>query len=338
MVSKKYYRLGVLVVMCLPMLGTMAQEKAASTQSGKVTIASLMFGQRAPEISATDIAGNAVTLDSYKGKPVIFQFASITEPVFRKHAAEVEKLAAAYEGKAAFVIVYQKESHAADSPAALELNTTDGYPFAAPVSQEERVKLAKTAMERLGIKKQAMVVDAFNDVTAARYAARPNSTYLLDSRGGLAAAYPWMDAKKLKGALDAVLADKTVPPEFQGPVRMEKIPAAAFEDPQGNGRLSVAIALDNLSLTDAQKQAIYPAIAELLADIREFRETRPAAASRPAGGVPAPADDLQTWQAKLRADYEKVSKALKDNLSEKEYTPTLQALERTIPPRLLNAK
>lgn len=320
----------LLVAICLP---AFAEEKPATTQ--KVSIPSLMFGQRVPELSVMDLQGKAVSLDDFKGKPVVLQFASITEPVFRKHAAEVEKLAAGYEGKAAFVIVYQKESHAADGAAAIELNTADGYQIAAPVTQDERIKLAKSMQERLGIKNQAIVVDTFNDLTAARFSARANTTYLLDSRAGLAAAYPWVDVKKLKGALEAVIADKPVPPEFQGPVRSEKIPAAAFDDPTGNGRQSLAIALDNLTLTEKQKAAVLAPIAQLLGDLREFRETRQAATSKPAAG--GAVDDLQTWQTKLRASYDKVAAALKENLTEKEAAPILDALSRTIPPRLINA-
>jgi hypothetical protein len=307
-----------------------ASVHADDKPAARATISPLMFGLRAPEIAVTDLDGKAVTLDSFKSKPVVLQFGSLTEPVFRKHAPDAEKLAGDLAGKVAFVVIYQKESHAADGPSPLDINVSDGFQLAAPASQDERLKLAKSALDRLALKRQTILVDAFNDTTSRRYGGRPNATFLLDSRGALAAAYPWFDPAKLRGAITATLADKPVPAEFQGPVRSETIPAAAFEG--ANGRLSIAIALDSLTLNDKQKQALYPVIAEMIADLREFRETRATSTTAPAKD----ADDLQTWLTKFRGDYDKVRTTLRENLSETDARKTLDALDRTLPPRLLN--
>ena len=50
-----------------------------------------------------------------RGKPVVLEFGSITDPWFRARMPAVEKLAAKYGEKVAFVIVYQHESHPADT-------------------------------------------------------------------------------------------------------------------------------------------------------------------------------------------------------------------------------
>ena len=51
-----------------------------TTPAGSVRQA-LAMGDPAPAISVTDLQGKAVTLDSFRGKPVIIQFGSLTEPL-----------------------------------------------------------------------------------------------------------------------------------------------------------------------------------------------------------------------------------------------------------------
>ncbi len=143
-------------------------------------------------------------MQKFRGKPVILQFGSITDPIFRMHCPAIEKLTATFGDKAKFLLVYQREAHPAGDD--LDINVRDGYSIAAPNSLEERTKLATQAATRLNITQQTILVDAWNDASARRYGGLANMTFLIDAKGKLAAAYPWMDATKLEGALNDVLS------------------------------------------------------------------------------------------------------------------------------------
>ena len=65
----------------------------------------LPLGQSAPEIVASTIDGKAVTLASLRGKPVVLEFGSITDPWFRARVPAVEKLAQKYGDKVEFVVI-----------------------------------------------------------------------------------------------------------------------------------------------------------------------------------------------------------------------------------------
>ena len=189
------------------------------------TTAKLALDQAAPEITATTLDDKPVTLaglrEAHAGRILIVQFASITDPIFRAHAAAVEKLAAKENEKAAFVIVYQKEAHAADTSAALELNDADGFNIAEPATLAEREKLAGQMVERLKIKNETVVVDAWNNASSQRYGSYPNMTFIIDAKGNLRAGYPFMDVAKVERAIDILSAgeNRVLPPELMGPVQ-----------------------------------------------------------------------------------------------------------------------
>src|ERR1035437_6060330 len=125
----------------------------------------LIMGKAAPEI---EVEGKTKLAD-FAGKVVVLQFGSITEPVFRMRVADVEKLAGKYGDKVVFLTVYQHEAHPADGENAIDVNATAGFAVTKPVNEAERVKMAGQAIERLGLKKQQVVVDAWSNTTSQRY-------------------------------------------------------------------------------------------------------------------------------------------------------------------------
>jgi len=296
----------------------------------------LPLGQRAPEILASTTEGKVVTLASLRGKPVVLEFGSITDPWFRARVPAVEKLAEAYGDKAAFVIVYQRESHAADTPDAIEVNAAEGFAVTRPTTQAERVKLAEQAKDRLHIENATLLVDSWSNTSTLRYGGYPNMAFVIDAAGNLQAGYPWMDPKKVQGALDALLAGKPVPEDLRGPVHSRNANTDYSEvamDMMGYAQgAKLATVLDKMQLTEEQRKAVLPPLLEFLADVRNFRELRgggPAggkanagnnATSQPAsGGVKdVSADDLQSAIEKLRASAKKFKDACKANLPEKD--------------------
>jgi hypothetical protein len=180
----------------------------------------LTLDQPAPELQVTDLVGKDSNLTALRaanvGKVIIVQFGSLTDPAFRQHADAVERMAAKNADRAAFLVVYQKEAHPADGPDPLEVNQTDGFHIAEPVSMEERQKLAARAVERLHLAHQTVVVDAWNNTSSLRYGSAANMTFIIDAKGRLQAGYPSMDTAKVQSAIDLLAAGKALPPELRG--------------------------------------------------------------------------------------------------------------------------
>jgi hypothetical protein len=259
-----------------------------------------------------------------------------------------------------FVIVYQQEAHAADSENALELNAKDGFSLVEPLTLGERQKAAQQLVERMGIKQQAVVVDAWNNTSALRYGSYPNMTFIIDAKGVLQAGYPWMDPAKVAGTLDSLLAGRPLTAEMRGSVKPSAAPAldvtgAAMDMSGGRGPAGVALALDRVSLTEAQRQKLLPALGKYFAELQAFRQARGggpapngaapgrvnrgAAATRPMiTGETAP--ERMTPQealAQLRKTSEELKVLIKETLNEKDAANLLNALEQTQVQRLFAA-
>ena len=189
--------------------------------------------------------------------------------------------------------------------------------------------MASKCAEQLKIAKQRILVDAWDDSTARHYGGLANMTFVLDAEGKLAAAYPWMDAKKIKGALDAVLAGKAVPAEFAGPTPASATMAAIAGVGSGgmglNGPLvGLVSVLDRLKLNDKQREGIYPPLTAYIAAARNLREKRQATTDK----AVTPEERQQTLEA-LRADAEKVRTAFRDNLSAEDAKAATEAFDRS---------
>jgi hypothetical protein len=304
----------------------------AAMVSGVTVRQAIAIGDPAPELMATDLKGNAVTLKEFRGKPVVVQFGSITDPIFRMHSGAVEKLAGAYADRVAFLIVYQKEAHPAGGDE-LEINVQEGFSVAEPASLEERASLASQAVMRLKIERQKMAVDAWNDTTSQRYGGLANMTFLIDGQGKLAAAYPWMDVRKLEGALDDVLAGKAVAEAHGGPVRSSGAAITTEFVADGYGPARFAAIIDNLHLTDEQKPKVFPILADYVGTIRTLRQGAVLQAGgkniadtgvNKAASQPAPGEVF----AQIRQATEKFKEQLKPVLTEAQYNQLVEGINR----------
>lgn len=325
--------------------------------------ARLILGEPAPEILATTLEGRQIALAGLRipkeegGKPrlIVLQFGSITEPVFRSRVGAVERLAAKYPQGVHFVVVYQQEAHPADSDHALEFNQKEGFDIADPATVIERQTLARQAAERLKIKNQTVIVDAWNNTTALRYGSYPNMTFIIDAKGILQAGYPWMDTAKVGAALDALIAGRALSADLKGSVKPSAaapldVPAAAVNMAGGRGPAAVAQILDRVSMTEPQRQKLLPALGRYFADLQSFRQARPGAparaarpapvpgaTTRPGAAVPPPPDEPPVTLEQLRASADALKALIKDTLNEEDATRLLNALEQTQAQRLFAA-
>jgi Iodothyronine deiodinase len=315
--------------------------------AGEAAHVRLPLGQPAPEILAKTVEGTPVTLASLRGKPVVLQFGSITEPLFRLRVAATERLAGKYGDKVKFVVVYAHESHAADGPNAIQENEQDGFDLADPTSEAERVKLAQQAIDRLAIRHQEVAVDAWSNTSALRYGNSPNMTFVIDATGTLQAGYPWMDPKKVQEAVDALLAGKEVPEEDRGPVHRTGAAAAsdfgsvAMEMSGGGAGGKLATVIDQMKLTDQEKAGIMPALSQFLVDARNFRETRTGVIPKGAGAAtattkPGSPEDIEVDLEKLRGSAQKLKEACQSSLPPDEAKQILDALAQGATKRLFD--
>jgi hypothetical protein len=299
------------------------------------------LGTVAPEIAAVTLDNKPIHLNDFRGKPVVLEFGSATEPLFRARAKAVEALAKKYEGKVSFIIVYAKESHAADSPNAIDLNTDEGFAFAAPTSLTERIALAKQTAERLHINPAEIAVDQFNDFTSNAYGGYPNMTFIIDSKGILQAGYAWMDPARVGQALDELLVGRPLPVTLRGRTKPGGPDTAAEDvtemslDMTGRGPQAVGTVLDHLALTDAQKTVLYPAIGRFYTDLRNIRQLQAGVQNPQANAAPAQAgagpavtaEQLQAALEAIRTSARTLDTVCKQTLSDQDYHRLMDPLK-----------
>lgn len=292
------------------------------------------LGIQAPELSAVTLDNKPLRLLDLRGKPVVLEFGSATEPMFRARAKAVEDLAKKYGDKVTFLVLYTKEAHAADTPEALDLNTDEGFSFAQPTRLDERIALAKQTADRLHLPASRIAVDQWNNFSSKIYGNYPNMTFVIDAKGNLQAGYPWMDTGKLVPALDALLAGKPVPSDVRGHTRQaapdgSDIMNMSLDMTNTRGPQGLGVLLDRLSLTNQQKTTLYPAVAQFFSDLRQFRGI-PANGAAPAaaGEASVSPEEYQKMIENLRTSAHNLDVVAKQTLPDADYQKMMTLLQQ----------
>ena len=100
-----------------------------------------------------------------------------------RQAGRLEELYADYGDKAAFLVVYIREAHAADSD--WPLRGRDGEGINDPKSLEERQAVAKKCANKINFS-MPMVIDELSDVAASAYGGHPDRLYIVGKDGRVA--------------------------------------------------------------------------------------------------------------------------------------------------------
>jgi hypothetical protein len=163
-------------------------------------------------------------------------------------------------------------------------------------------------------------------------------TFVIDAKGNLQAGFSWMDPNAVRGALDALLAGKSVPPQFRGKTQSTGAPqidpAMAMKEMGGYRGGAMALVIDKMTLSDKQKSALYPALGNYLAAAKEFREKfgkgRPGAEKKEADGPEKAKDpeDLKKAVDAVREKAQKLKTVIQENLSEDDAKALLQTLSQ----------
>ncbi len=164
----------------------------------------------APDFSLPAVAGDkTVTLSSFRGKtPVVLVFGSYSCPNFRGAAASLRDLQNRYSAQAAFLLVYIREAHTAETWESAR-NARDGVDVKPAANISQKREHASYCMRQLHLAFPT-VVDGMDGAVEKAYAAWPSLALIVgkDGRVIYSTRLSELDyrAENMQSALESALA------------------------------------------------------------------------------------------------------------------------------------
>jgi Spy/CpxP family protein refolding chaperone len=165
-------------------------------------------GSAVPDVQITEANGRSFTPAKYKGHVLVIEFGSMSCPVFREHAAAMEKLKTAEQGRAFFLIVYTKEAFPAGDKNA-ERNKEEGVAVPDAASLDDRKAQALETQRELRIT-IPMAVDNMGDSISKTFGGFPNGAVVIGKDGAVAAYQQWTNPDTLREAIDDAVSASQV--------------------------------------------------------------------------------------------------------------------------------
>ena len=289
------------------------------------------LGAAAPALHLTELSGRKISLSQFSGKLIVLEFGSLTEPAFRLSAPSVNWLARQWKKKVQVLVVYQKESHPAGSGRALKLNKTAGFSIPQAKDQSQRLADARRAQHALHLQFLLMTLDNAKNQTALAYGSLPNMTFLINARGQLIAAWPWMAPWQLRGAVSAVLRGKPIPAgDMSSGFTSSTSPPMEFDyqalpptAPQ-----TLADALDRAGVTKQQLSKLLPALTDFSTSLLKARQQLVQLRSRKKQFNGNFRRAIGKTLDGLRKSAKELTQALQRYVNHQQYTEILSALDR----------
>jgi Spy/CpxP family protein refolding chaperone len=163
-------------------------------------------GEEAPNFELRDLEGGTVSLQSLRGKPVVIQFASFTDPNFRKKAPRFEWLKQSYGDRVHWLLIYTFEVHASDGKWVSYRNKSEGIEIPQHKTIEDRLDCARMTREKLRLS-QRVLVDDLEDTVADLYSGHPNRAYVIDETGAIVSKQVWANSDRTREALEKLFAE-----------------------------------------------------------------------------------------------------------------------------------
>ncbi len=233
------------------------------------------IGQKAPALHVVNLRGQPVPLAAFAGKPLLLEFGSLTEPAFRLSAGSVNWLAKKWRGKISVLIVYQAEAHPAGTSDALVLNQRAGFSIPAATSAADRRKAAAEAATRLHFPASDLSIDSITNATSIAYGSLPNMTFLVDGKGKLVCAWPWMAPSQVNGAVGDLLAHRPIASRLMGPgFSRQSGPPLEFDAgflPPGSLQ-GLAAAFDDAGVSRPTLRRLLPVLQRFTSSLIQTRE------------------------------------------------------------------
>ena len=167
-------------------------------------------GSVIPDLRISRLDGPPVSLASMRGRVVVLTFGSYSCPSFRSRAPAMEQLNTEFGSRAAFFIVYTRESNP-NGELQVERNRQDNVLVDAPSEFSTRRTLAMQARQSLNLR-IPILVDTMDDTAANALGGFPNSTIVVSRDGHVVARQQWTDPGGLRPLLlEALNAPATQP-------------------------------------------------------------------------------------------------------------------------------
>jgi K+/H+ antiporter YhaU regulatory subunit KhtT len=157
-------------------------------------------GADAPDFKALMLTGNVMQLSKWKGHVVVIEFGSLSCPVFRDRAAQMEKLRDDVGMRAAFLVIYTREAFPV-GPENLQSNADNGISIPQAADITERKAAAERARQTLNIT-LPMAVDSMTDEIAGAYGGMPNGAVVIGKDGKIISRQQWTNPDSLRRAID----------------------------------------------------------------------------------------------------------------------------------------
>jgi K+/H+ antiporter YhaU regulatory subunit KhtT len=157
-------------------------------------------GTIAPDFKAVMLGGNVMQLSKWKGHVVVIEFGSLSCPVFRDRAAQMEKLRDDVGMRAAFLVIYTREAFPI-GPENLQSNADNGISIPQATDLTERKAAAERAQQILHIT-LPMAVDSMTDEIAGAYGGMPNGAVVIGKDGKIISREQWTNPDSLRRAID----------------------------------------------------------------------------------------------------------------------------------------
>lgn len=153
----------------------------------------LHVGNMAPDFIVKDLAGKDVKLSDFRGKKhVVFEFGSITSPIFINDLTDLHRLHGKFgSSDVQFLVVYVREGHPAEN-----------YP--AHTSLEQKLLHARD-LQRLENIQFPVVVDSLDGAVHHLYGMRPSPVWVISKEGLIVHKSSWLIADQLEQVLDHLL-------------------------------------------------------------------------------------------------------------------------------------
>jgi hypothetical protein len=177
-----------------------ATESEASPKPADLQSSGPDPGSPVPDVRIIELNGHTFTPSKYKGHVLVLEFGSMSCPVFRQHAQEMETLKAAEGPRAFFMLVYTREAFPAGDKD-VQRNKDEGISVPQAKTLDDRKAQAVEAQRELRIT-IPMAVDSMDNAVSNAYGTFPNGAIVIGKDGTIATRQQWTNPDTLRVAID----------------------------------------------------------------------------------------------------------------------------------------
>ena len=160
-------------------------------------------GDPTPAFELEKLGGRKVNLATFKNRPFVLIFGSLSAPTFRENAAAYDDLRKVAGTRCGLLVVYTREAY----PAGvwdIERNKSDGIAVPPHATAAAREAAARAMVEKLHLRLD-VATDSMDDATAAAYGGFPNAAVVVDRDGKVVLRQRWADPFALREKIEALM-------------------------------------------------------------------------------------------------------------------------------------